>query len=357
MALDDLKLYKKLDTGRVAESLEFLPDQVRQVLDDARLIKIPREYSNIKNITINGMGGSNLGARIIKAVYSDKIKVPISITPGYRIPAHVSKDTLYIMSSYSGTTEEPLSVYKEVKKRGAKIMAITENSSKSKLKKITLKDNIPGYIFKPEFNPSGQPRMALGYSIFGMMTLLAKAGLFKIEVKTINSIIAAMEIRSRKLTLTGKTNINQAKKIALTIHDKIPILIGAEFISGNLHALRNQINESAKQFAEYLTVPDLNHHALEGLSNPPSNKNNLIFLFFNSSLYHPRVQKRMRLTEQVVKKNKIKTLNYSLKSRNKLGQAFEILQLGSWTSYYLGILNQVDPVKIPWVDWFKKQLK
>jgi len=128
MALDDLKLYKKLDTGRVAESLEFLPDQVRQVLDDARLIKIPREYSNIKNITINGMGGSNLGARIIKAVYSDKIKVPISITPGYRIPAHVNKDTLYIMSSYSGTTEEPLSVYKEVKKRGAKIRTITENS-------------------------------------------------------------------------------------------------------------------------------------------------------------------------------------------------------------------------------------
>ncbi len=357
MNLDNQNLYKKLDTGRVADSIELLPDQVRQVLDDARLIKIPREYAKISNIVINGMGGSNLGARIIKAVYSDKIKAPISITPGYRVPAHVNKDTLYIISSYSGTTEEPLNVYIEIKKRGAKIMAITENSPKSKLKKLMIKDNVPGYIFKPEYNPSGQPRMALGYSIFGLMTLLAKTGLFKIEIKEIKNIIAAMEIRSRKLMTTGKTNINQAKKIALALHNKIPVLIGAEFISGNLHAMRNQINESAKQFAEYLSAPDLNHHAMEGLSFPNSNKNNLTFLFLNSSFYHPRVQKRMKLTEQVIKKNKIKTLSYSLKGQNKLAQAFEVLQLGSWISYYLGILNQVNPVTIPWVDWFKKQLK
>ena len=96
---------------------------------------------------------------------------------------------------------------------------------------------------------------------------------------------------------------------------------------------------------------------MEGLVNPKSNKNNLLFFFIDSKLYHPRVQKRARLTKQVVSKNGIKVVDYKLKSKTKLGQALEMLQLGSWISYYLGISNSVDPVKIPWVDWFKKQLK
>ncbi|MEA3398295.1 MAG: SIS domain-containing protein [Patescibacteria group bacterium] len=357
MNLNDKNLYKKFDTGQAARSIELLPDQIRQVLGEARLIKVPREYSEITNIVINGMGGSNLGARIIKSAWADQIKVPIAVTPGYEIPAYVDKNTLYIISSYSGTTEEPLSVYQKVKKRGAKILAITEDGAKNKLKKLMLKNDIPGYIFKPEFNPSGQPRLALGYSIFGMATLLAKTGLFSINVKQIKNIIAVMEIENQRLATTAKTTINAAKKIAQELSGKIPILIGAEFIVGNLHAMRNQINECSKNFADYLEIPDLNHYTMEGLIHPPSNKNNLMFLFFDSKYYSPRVQKRMLLTETIVNKNSIKTFKHELKGSDKLTQVFIFLQLGAWISYYLGILNQVDPIKIPWVNWFKKQLK
>jgi hypothetical protein len=73
-------------------------------------------------------------------------------------------------------------------------------------------------------------------------------------------------------------------------------------------------------------------------------------------LYHPRVQKRARLTKEIVKKNGIPVISYELKGTTPLAQACELLQLGSWLSYYLGISYNVDPVKIPWVDWFKKKL-
>ena len=80
-------------------------------------------------------------------------------------------------------------------------------------------------------------------------------------------------------------------------------------------------------------------------------------MFFDSKLYSPRLQKRAQLTKRVVAKNKIPVFSFSLKGETKVAQAFELLQLGSWISFYLGMLNDVDPVKIPWVDWFKKQLK
>jgi glucose/mannose-6-phosphate isomerase len=356
MNLNNINKIKELDTGMVAESISALPFQVRQVLHEARLIKIPGEYSKVTQAVVNGMGGSNIGAGIVKSVFSNEIKVPISITPGYGVPAHVNDKTLYVVSSYSGTTEEPLSAYGEAKKRGAKIMAITSHGAKNKLEKIMIKDNIPGYIFKPEHNPSGQPRLGLGYSIFGMAVMMAKAGLFKIDVGEAENVIASLEIWDRELRPAVNLRSNAAKQLALKLPGKQIVLAAAEFLIGNVRAMRNQFCENSKHFATYLALPDLNHFAMEGLANPKNNKKDLVFLFFDSELYHPRVQKRSRLTKEVIKKNGIEVLSHNLTGKTKLAQAFEMLQLGSWTTYYLGMLNKVNPVKIPWVDWFKKEL-
>lgn len=357
MNLNNIKQIKKLDTGQVAESISALPFQIRQVLHEARLIKIPGEYSKVTQAVVNGMGGSNIGAGIIKSVFSGEVKIPIGITPGYEVPAHVNDKTLYVVSSYSGTTEEPLYAYEEAKKRGAKIIAITSRGAKNKLEKIMIKDNIPGYIFKPEHNPSGQPRLGLGYSIFGMAVMLAKAGLFKIDVGEAENMIASLEIWDRELRPAVNSMGNAAKQLALKLPGRQIILVAAEFLIGNVRAMRNQFCENSKHFATYLALPDLNHFAMEGLANPKSNKKDLIFLFFDSELYHPRVQKRSRLTKEVIKKNGIEVLSHNLTGKTKLAQAFEMLQLGSWTTYYLAVLNKVNPAKIPWVDWFKKELE
>ena len=354
--LDDQKLYKKLDTNLVAKSIEMLQAQMKQVLDQAHLVKVPREYSRVTQVVVNGMGGSNIGIGLIKAALSDRIKLPITITPGYQVPASVDKNTLYLISSYSGNTEEPLSVYTEVKKRGAKIMAIAE-AGKSKLARLMIKDNIPGYMFKPEFNPSGQPRLGLGYAVFGAAMLFAKAGLFSIKESELADIIAKLELSCQTLRPGESVKINKAKQMAMRLYGRIPVIIAAEFLAGNLNILRNQFNETSKNFAGFLELPDLNHFALESLANPKSNKNNLVFLFFDSLLYHARVQQRANLTKQIIKKNKIQYVEHKLSGDTKFEQALEMMQFGVWVSYYLAMLNNVNPVKIPWVDWFKKELK
>jgi glucose/mannose-6-phosphate isomerase len=353
--LDNQAVYKKYDLGQVAKSVESLTLQMSQVLEQASLIKIPREFSDVTQVVVNGMGGSNIGIGLVKAALSDKIKVPITITPGYQVPASVNQSTLYLLSSYSGNTEEVLSVYTEVKKRGAKIMAICE-AGDNKLSRLMAKDKLPGYVFKPEHNPSGQPRLGLGYSVFGAAMLLARTGLVEIEEKNAKSIIANLKLWGRELERSQKIENNRAKRLALKLYDKIPVIVGAEFLEGNLQVLRNQFNETSKNFACFLVLPDLNHYALEGLAHPEANKRNLVFLFFDSALYHPRVQKRSDLTKQIVKKNGINFMEQRLIGSTRFEQAFEMLQFGSWLTYYLAMLSNVNPVEIPWVEWFKKEL-
>lgn len=363
MDLNNLAQIKKLDTSKVAESIEQLPDQIRQVLGESKLIKLPWSYTlstptfakRITHVVINGMGGSNIGARILKTAFANQLKIPVMIEPGYEVPAYVNKNTLYIISSFSGTTEEPIGTYKEAKSRGAKIVGITSDNPRSKLAKLMRKEKIPGYIFKPKFNPSNQPRLGLGYTLFGTAVILSKAGIIKIKKEEMDDIISFLEIETRRLTPVAKNNI--AKRIAQKLYNKKPTLISAEHLIGNIKAMRNQMSECSKQLPNFLTLPELNHFALEGLAYPTAAKNDSVFLFFDSKLYHQRVQKRIFLTKQVVKKNKAEVISYQFKSETKLKQAFEMLQLGTWITYYLGMLNNVAPVKIPWVDWFKEQLK
>jgi len=68
------------------------------------------------------------------------------------------------------------------------------------------------------------------------------------------------------------------------------------------------------------------------------------------------VKKRLALTKDIVKKNKIKIYSYKLSGKNKLTQSFELLNFGSWLTFYLAMLNEVNPSLIPWVDWFKRRL-
>lgn len=353
--LNNISQIKKIDKNGAYKAIEFLPDQISQVIRDSLVLKIPKEYSKIQNVVVNGMGGSNLGARVAQSLFSDQLNIPLLIAEGYEVPEYVNKNTLYVLSSYSGNTEEILSVYMQAKKRKAKIIAITAQGN-GKLEKLMLEKNIPGYIFSTKFNAGQEPRFAIGYAMGAISIILAKTGIIELNVKTIKAALQKMEIWNRSLRINKKTENNLAKKTAKKLFNKIPILIGGQFLEGNIFSMRNQFCESSKNFANYLILPDMNHFALEGLANPKSNPKNLIFIFFNSNLYSNPIKKRIKLTQQIVRKNKINIIDIKLKGKTKFEQSIEVLQLGTYITYYLGILNKVNPSTNPYVDWFKKNL-
>jgi glucose/mannose-6-phosphate isomerase len=238
-------------------------------------------------------------------------------------------------------------------KRGAKIVGIAAGG---KLEEFLKVNGLPGYIFQPRFNPCGQPRMGLGYSIIGILAILAETGLLEVSDSEIESAIAAVRKANEKYNFKVKKSTNLAKKIAEEARDRIPVLVGAEFLAGNVHTIANQINENAKTISFWFLLPELNHHLLEGLVNPKSNAKDLVFLFLNSNLYSPKIQKRVEITKEVVRKNKIEILEFKPESGSEIEQSFEILTFGSWFSFYLAILNNLDPTPIFWVDYFKKKL-
>lgn len=352
--LDNIKQIKKLDPGQVLLSIEKLASQVSQVNEEFKKISLPADFKKVDKIIVNGMGGSALGSHILRSLFFDQLKLPLGIINSYQLPASLDKNTLYIVSSYSGTTEEPLATIDEAKRKQAKIFGI---ASGGKLGELIKQKKIAGYVFDAKFNPSNQPRMGLGYSLAAQLALFKKLGLLSISEQQVNRALALVSGWDKAFGVNAATKNNPAKQLALKLKDKMPVIVTSEFLAGNAHTFANQINENAKTFANYFLISEMNHHLLEGLSFPKTNRQNLFFVFFDSRLYQAKNQIRYKITKQVVAKIKIPFFSYQLSSTDKISQVLEFLAFGSYASFYLGILNGVNPSKIPWVDYFKEQLK
>lgn len=349
--LDSRQKIAELDKSNVFGSVEALADQVRHGWE---IVQAMESFGDdIETVVVAGMGGSALGADVIKHLFTNALSVPLEICNSYDLPAYVDDETLVILSSYSGTTEETLSCATQAKEREAQVAVIT---SGGQLATIAREEQYPLYLIDPVHNPSNQPRLAIGYAIVGLMGLLAKAGLLKLTDETIEEGITTIVRTAEKLGPETTQEENQAKLLAFTCVERRPILVASEFLVGATHVATNQLNESAKIFADYKVVPELNHHLMEGLQFPKSNADSHVFLFFNSHLYQARNQKRMKITQEIVEQNQIDTLAIDMQAGSTFAQVFELITLMSYVNFYIAILEGIDPGPVPFVDRFKQEL-
>jgi len=335
---------------KVLQSVIELPLQVEQALKETRALRFPETFKKIKKVLVCGMGGSRFPALVVYHLFKKHLKVPIVVNDEYRFPSWVDKETLVILSSYSGTTEEVLFNAKEAFEKTPFITAITTGG---KLAEFLQKRGVLFYQFNPVHNPSGQPRMGLGYAVGALAGLLENIRVLNYEYGFEEPLEFFKE--QVKKIVTGEDPLS--KNLAEKLYKRFPFYIVAEFLEGLGKALANQTNETAKSISAYHVIPELNHHLMEGLKHPESLKKEALFVFFKSNLYHPRVQKRFSITKDVVEKNGVETLEVELKGNDILSQAFYFMGLSSHFTYLLSQKYGEEPDKIPFVDYFKKRLK
>lgn len=334
------------DSRNMLGSIDMLAEQIRHAWASTTTLTVPASYQQCAQVVLFGMGGSALGMDIVRAVFADRVTVPLLIVNEYDIPAHVTDSTLAILSSYSGTTEETLAAAKHIAERTPHVAVVTTGGG---LRAAMEEQQWPGYIIDPQYNPCGQPRIAVGYAVVGLLRLLTAAKIIQVTDEDIDNCIHYVDGNRELLR-------DAASEVAAQLSGTMPVFVGSEFLLGNIHTVANQTNENGKNFASWFALPELNHHLLEGLGFPPATKQ-LHFVLVESHLYHERTIKRYQVTRDVLDKQGIAHSTFLPTAATKLLQAFEVLQWGSYVSYYVARNNGVDPSPIPWVDFFKHALQ
>lgn len=340
------------DFGQVGSSLDRFADQLRDGWKQAERVSLPSTHKKITAIAICGMGGSHLGADILRSALGDTLRVPMAIVADYSLPGWVNSQTLVICSSYSGSTEETLTALQAALKRQAKIVVVTNGGN---LAKIAGQKKLPLYQYVATENPSGQPRLGVAYGMMAILSVLRKVGVVKISPSEIQHLPTIAWEATKRYSATKPLKNNPAKQLAVAWKNSIPLMIGAEWAGGNLHSLNNQINENAKTFVDWKMLPDLNHHLLEGLRNRAVTKQ-IHALMILDSRYNTRTQRRFVLTTKILIQLGAKVSTYTPRGATPLEKAIDLLAFGGYVSWYFAAVRNVKPADIPTVDYLKKEL-
>lgn len=347
--LEDSKRYQKVDPDNFYKLLTDFPSQLRQAVEIGRKFVWTGKDFRPANIVVAGLGGSAIGGDMARSFLAHELNVPFSVIRHYRLPAFVGPQTLLIASSYSGNTEETLAAFDEAKKRGAQILGITTGgklaAQASGLPVITIPSGYP-------------PRCALGFSFVPLILALGKAGLIKDYSREILRLADFLEKEIRNWKKEVAKGKNGTKKLAAALYGKIPLAYaGSDFLEAVAVRWKGQICENAKQPAFYNFFPEFNHNELVGFGVLSHLKGKLAAVFLQDKDDHPRVSLRMQIVEDILKRKKIPVRRVASKGETVLERMFYTILFGDFTSYYLAILNGVNPRPVEVIDYLKGRLE
>ena len=354
MNLNDSATYQELDTHDMRGSIALLPQQIKQTWDEMNKLDIPNNFESISSVVFSGMGGSALGAHVAKHLYAPLMTIPFEVVNDYFIPQYVNDKSLVVIQSYSGTTEETLSSINKAYSKKAKIFVIATGE---KLLDEAIKLKVPYFQINPLYNPSNQPRMGIGYSIFSLLALLNKMKIIQILQEEIDKIIESLVQNNQKYGIIVPQTHNFTKQLAEEIKGKIPIFITGGHLIGSIHATRNQFNENAKTMSFYFPIPEADHHILEAFQFPTNLNETVECVFYLSSHFNEIIIKRIDKTAAMIKDLGIPVRTIKFNGQTKLEEVMDAIHMGSYLSFYSALLNGIDPTPIPNVESFKEELR
>jgi len=345
--IESVEAIKKADPGDMLTKIKDLPLQIKDAWKIVSAATLPPAYGDVRNITVLGMGGSAIGGEFAGALLGDELKVPLNVHRDYGVPGYVGRDSLVIASSFSGNTEETLSGFDEAKKRGAKILAITTGgrlADEAKALRLPL----------ITFGYHAQPRAALGYSLTLVMGALHKLGLVRDMGTDIEAALADVAKLEERVHEGARTN--DAKKMAIDLVGKIPVIYGAGVMGVMARRVKDQWNENAKNWAHYDVMSELNHNAVVGFPHPPIARDAQVVLLLRSKRDNPRHKLRFDVTKELLDRSQIPHKDLQFDGGSLLSEVLQMTYFTDYVSFYVALLNGADPSPVTSIDYLKDRL-
>jgi len=348
--LDNPRLFKQYDADGMLDRIHEMPGQCQQAWQMALDFELPPAYAEVERVVILGMGGSAIGGDIVRSLTINQARLPIFICRDYELPAFVDGRTLVIASSYSGMTEETLSAFEQSLRTDAPKLVITTGG---KLETIARSQHIP--VFR--FDYRAQPRAALPFSLFPILCFCHRLGFIPDMSANVVETLNVLPEMSSRINENVPLSRNQAKQLASQLYGRLPVVYGADFIAAVAHRWKTQLNENGKSWAFYEVFPELNHNAVAGYQFPPEVANKVTVVMLHSDLLPERLKIRYRVTAQLLDSAGVSRQQVEGEGQSQLSHIMSLVLYGDYTSYYLALLNRIDPTPVKNIEYVKEHLR
>jgi glucose/mannose-6-phosphate isomerase len=320
--------------------IDNFPNQLREAIRIGESAKLTGSKKKISNVYISGLGGSGIGGTIASELVALEASLPITVGKGYFIPKFVNENTLVIISSYSGNTEETLEAMNFAIKQKAKIVCVT---SGGKVAEIARKKKLD-VITIPGGNP---PRACLGYSLTQLFFIL---GFYKIIGNKFKpQLKAAIDlIEKEKASI-----LREAERVTDKLVGKTTMIYATTYFEGVAIRFRQQINENSKMLCGHNVIPEMNHNELVGWAN---GSDRISVVIFRDKDEYSRNDTRIEINKDVIRKYTPNITEIWSKGKSRIEKAIYFIHLGDWVSLFLAEKRGVDPVEVNVINMLKGAL-
>jgi glucose/mannose-6-phosphate isomerase len=349
--MDIKKRHSQFDKSGMLGLVESLGSHLREAHRiglDFRVQLEKLQPGDVQRIILCGMGGSAIGADMVRAYAANELRVPLYVSRDYEVPSPFARNALVIFSSYSGNTREVLTTYQGLRESGIPKIAVTSGGI---LRELCEKDNVPCCII-----PGGMPpRAAIAYSFMPTLVSLSFMGLLGLDEGEIREALDLTDELCRRYSL--EHGGGKALELARNLEERFPFVYACEgLLSAVARRWITQLNENSKTLAHLALFPELCHNEIVGWERPKEMLSKITVIVLQDNGDREMVKRQMDATLELIAPFGAKIIRYVSEGKGRLSRMLAAMILGDFTSVYLALLNEVDPTPVERINILKKRL-
>jgi len=317
-------------------SIAAFPDQMASAWRLSRDLELTDRHRSATAAVVLGMGGSAVAGDLVRAIFSDRLRLPLLSVRNYELPSWVGPQTLVIASSHSGATEETIAALGMALERRCPVAVITTGGP---IGEVAKQVDLPRLLYPNE----APPRASLGYGLMLLAGLLERAGALDLGDDEVGEAIAAARSVGRSCAADVPAASNLAKQLAWALLDRLPVIEGSGFLAAVARRWKTQVNENANSAAAAEELPEATHNTVVGYEQPETMRDHQYVVFLASPADAARNRERARLSAELLNAAGIDYQRVTFEGSSRLAQAVGAISLGDYVSFYLALLYGVDP--------------
>jgi len=329
---------EKIDSKKMFKTYDMWPDMAKESYEQE--FSKP-EFKDIDHVVFAGMGGSGTIGDVFSSILS-KNDIHTSVVKGYLLPKTVDKNTLVVVTSVSGNTQEALIVLKNSQNSKAKFVAF---SSGGIIKEYALKNKINYQEIKMEHSP----RASFPKYIFSILRTLESV--IHVKKSDVLNTISEMEMLRKNIFSNNLNEDNIALNLAKWITG-IPVIYYPWGLQSAAIRFKNSLQENSKLHVIAEDVIEACHNGIVSWEKD-SNMQPILIQGYDD---YVKTKERWRILKEFFNLKQIEYKEVSSVKGNIISKIINLIYLFDYTSIYHSVISGIDPSPVSAIDFIKEHL-
>ena len=299
-------------------------------------------FTGIDHVIFAGMGGSGALGDIFSAILS-KTNIHVCVVKGYNLPNTVNSNTLVVVISISGNTDETLRILDLAYNQNCKLIAF---SSGGKMEQVCLEKNIEFRKIE-EFH---SPRASFPSFLYAILNILSPILLIKKEdvVKSIEEL----HVTHKKISSNNISENNPALSLAKWITN-IPLIYYPWGLQSVAIRFKNALQENSKNHVIIEDIVESCHNGIVAWER----KSNVQPIFIKGADDHIKTDEKNKILKEYFQENKIEYREIISCKGDILSKIINLAYILDYCSIYKAVLTKTDPTPVRSIEFIKKRIK